>query len=99
MEIGLGQMGMSPDEFDNITIAEFLSKQRGFFEFEKHKQQEDWKRTFMLMNIHLSKKDRININTVFADKKPKKVQTQEEFENVVKKWSTYNVTREPKFPI
>ena len=100
MEIGLGQMGMSPEEFDTITVAEFTSKQKGFFELEKQREKQHWYRTVALLNIQLEKKDRINPDTLFKEKKkPSKIHSREEFEKLTKRWSKFHVAGEPKFPI
>jgi hypothetical protein len=101
MEIGLGQMGMSPEEFDSITVAEFIAKQKGFFDLELRREKQHWYRTVALLNIQLQKKDRINPERLFEEKKkkPKRVMTREEFEKLNKRWSKFHVAGEPKFPI
>jgi len=98
MEIGLGQMGMSPEEFDMITVAEFTSKQKGFFELEKQREEQHWYRTVALLNIQLAKKDRINPKTLFQEKKKSKPMTREQFEKLNKRWSKFHVAGESKLP-
>jgi len=99
MEMGLGQMGMSPDEFDRITVAEFISKQKGFFTLEQQREKQHWYRTIALLNIQLQKKDRINPETFFKEKKKTTPMTREQFEKLTKRWSKFHVAGELKFPV
>jgi len=98
MEIGLGQMDMSPDEFDGITIAEFYSKQKGYLEAVKQKDRNDWQRTIALINIQLPAGKKIDIDRIF-NPKPLKVMSKKEFETMVKKLERYHVTGKSQLPI
>jgi len=99
MEIGLGQMGMSAQDFDNITLAEFISKQKGFFELELRREKQHWYRTIALLNIQLQKKDRINPETFFKEKKKTTPMTREQFEKLTKRWSKFHVAGKSEFPV
>jgi hypothetical protein len=92
-------MGMSPREFDEITVTEFISKQKGFFDLEKQREQQHWYRTVALLNIQLQKKDRINPDTLFKEKKKTPPMTREEFLKLEKRWRKFHVAGEPKLPI
>lgn len=92
-------MGMSPREFDDITVSEFISKQRGFFELEQQREKQHWYRTVALLNIQLAKKDKINPDTLFLEKKKSRTMTREEFEKLEKRWRKFHVISESQFPI
>ena len=70
MEVGLGQMGMSVDEFWGITPNEFFYKQKGFFKFYEMKEKQAWRRTIELINIQLPKGKKINPDALL-NKRPK----------------------------
>lgn len=89
MEIGLGQLSLSPDEFWRITPYEFLCKQKGFFDLETTRNKQDWSRTLPLLNIQLRPQDKVTLESIFGEKKPNRIMSREEFENLDKKWSSY----------
>ena len=85
MEIGIGQMGMSPDEFWEMTPIEFYTKQKGFFEHFTFCQEEEWKRTIAQINVHLPKNKKIKMPTRKQGEKPR-LPTREETIALDKKW-------------
>lgn len=99
MEIGLGQMGMSPEEFDAITVAEFTSKQRGFFELEKQRERQQWHRTIALINIQLPRGKKIDPDSLFREKKLPRLMTKKEFDELTEKLKHYHVTGKSKLLI
>jgi len=99
MEVGLGQLGLSPREFWDMTPLEFLCAQKGFFELYRVKEKSDWHRTIELINIQLPKKNRINPDEVLKDKPkgakgPKKsleeMKALAEKLKSIKNWKPYN---------
>ena len=63
MKIGLGQMGMSADDFWDLTPKEFYYKMEGFFDHQMFLQRQDWERirwsTTVLFNIQVDPKYRV----------------------------------------
>jgi hypothetical protein len=68
MEIGLGQLRLSPDDFWRMTPLEFLHAQKGFFDMYKTDQKEHWRRTIELINIQLKPGKRINVDALFNER-------------------------------
>jgi hypothetical protein len=87
MEIGLGQLGLSPDEFWSMTPLEFLCAQSGFWELFKTREKENWQRTIQLINIQLPRKDRLTLDGLFKEKPPKDTRSPEERQKEIDKIS------------
>lgn len=83
-------MGMSPVDFDQITVSEFTSKQRGFFELEKQRERQSWHRTIALLNIQLPRDKKIDPDSIFREKKLPRIQTREEFSALTEKLKKYH---------
>jgi hypothetical protein len=77
LEVGLGQLGLTPDVFWQMTPYEFLCAQKGYFELYKMREQSAWHRTIELINIQLPKGKRIDPKTLFVEK-VKDTRTKEE---------------------
>ena len=83
MEIGLGQVRLSPDDFWGMTLYEFLCMQKGFYDWFKVSDRQDWHRTIELINIQLPKGKKINADAIFNERaKPKKVSMDERMKSV-----------------
>jgi uncharacterized protein YktB (UPF0637 family) len=102
MEIGLGQLGLSPDEFWGMTPLEFLHAQKGFFEMYKTREKQAWHRTIELININLPRGKRINADQVLRDKpKAKRMSVEDRRKEVerVSKLKKRNVISQSKLSI
>jgi hypothetical protein len=99
MAIGLGQLRLSPDDFWAMSPLEFLCTQKGFFDLEQQREKQHWYRTIALLNIQLPRKDKINPDMLFQNKKRSRPMTREEFEKLEKRWRKFHVISEPQFPI
>lgn len=53
MEIGLGQMGMTNEDFWNSSPREFFNRQKGFYDLQTTREREAWRRMRMLACINL----------------------------------------------
>ena len=60
--IGVGQMGLRPDDFNDLTPAEFFYAWAGWAKANRDAQRQEWERTrwqtWVLTCIQMEKKDR-----------------------------------------
>ena len=54
IKVGLGQIGLDPTSFYNLTLHEFILAAEGFHKLEEVRQQADWERTRWLATLMLS---------------------------------------------
>ena len=67
--IGVGQMGMRPDDFNDLTPAEFFYAWAGWAKANRDSQKQEWERmrwqTWVLTCIQMEKKDRKEMVEMF----------------------------------
>ena len=86
MEVGLGQMRLTPDSFWGMTPRELYACQKGFFDHVTFLEHEAWKRTIAEINIHLPKNKKINPDRVLKKNKKVRLPTREETLRLIEKW-------------
>lgn len=67
--IGVGQMGLRPDDFADLTPAEFFYAWAGWAKADRDAQKQEWERlrwqTWVLTCIQMEKKDRKEMTEMF----------------------------------
>ena len=67
--IGVGQMGLRPDDFADLTPAEFFYAWAGWAKADRDAQKQEWERlrwqTWVLTCIQMEKKDRREMVEMF----------------------------------
>lgn len=95
MATGIGAMGLSLDDFLDLTPSQFLKVLTAWSEHEEVKEKSSWERArymaYAMVIPHLDRKKRNTPQTVFPlpwDKKPQpaKPSTRERFEELKRKW-------------
>ena len=68
--IGVGQMGLRPDDFNDLTPAEFFYAWAGWAKANRDAQRQEWERTrwqtWVLTCIQMEKKDRKEMTQMFT---------------------------------
>lgn len=95
MKLGLGQMGMTTQDFWQCTPREFWNKLEGYYDRVQYEQQQEWVRqryfACLLLNVQIEKnhqlepKDLIEFEWEKAEKKPIELPTPEDIERIQKR--------------
>ena len=93
--LAFGQLGMSSHEFLSSTPREFYNRLKGFFDFKKWEDRQNWERTrwqtWHLINVQLKKEDRIKLTDIVLPheaegRQKEQKETQEIRQATAEKW-------------